>query len=107
MSFCNSVTLILQIKRINSKKKKPGTRFRANYITKISTVLETKNSSLMEPEKVEEVKEVKDAEEWKVKGNNAFKERNWVEAKNCFTKAIEIDPNNEVFYRLFPLCLTI
>lgn len=53
----------------------------------------------MESEKVEEVKEVKDAEEWKVKGNNAFKERNWLEAKNCFTKAIEMDPTNEVFYR--------
>jgi tetratricopeptide (TPR) repeat protein len=38
------------------------------------------------------------ADKWKELGNNAFKEKNWIEAKNCFTKAIELNPDNEIFY---------
>lgn len=38
------------------------------------------------------------AEKWKELGNTAFKEKNWTEAKNCFSKAIELNPNSEIFY---------
>lgn len=38
------------------------------------------------------------ADKWKELGNTAFKEKNWTEAKNCFSKAIELNPDNEIFY---------
>mmetsp|Transcript_35882 Transcript_35882/g.78576 ORF Transcript_35882/g.78576 Transcript_35882/m.78576 type:complete len:462 (+) Transcript_35882:85-1470(+) len=39
-----------------------------------------------------------EAEEYKKKGNDAFKERNWDEAIKQYNKAIALDPNNAAYY---------
>lgn len=36
--------------------------------------------------------------EWKERGNTAFSQKNYQEAIDCFTKALEFDPNDHVFY---------
>lgn len=38
------------------------------------------------------------ANEFKAKGNEAFKNKNYEEAVNCFTQAIELNPDDHVFY---------
>uniref|UniRef100_A0A7S3XT11 Hsp70-Hsp90 organising protein n=1 Tax=Heterosigma akashiwo TaxID=2829 RepID=A0A7S3XT11_HETAK len=38
------------------------------------------------------------AEEWKSKGNDALKAKNYDEAIECYTKAIELDGSNHVYY---------
>ncbi|KAF6072029.1 Calcineurin-like phosphoesterase family protein [Candida albicans] len=40
----------------------------------------------------------KEALEWKDKGNNLLKQHKYDEAIEAYTKAIEIDPNNAIFY---------
>jgi len=38
------------------------------------------------------------AKEWKEKGNALVKEKNYKEALDCYSKAIEIDPNDPILY---------
>ena len=38
------------------------------------------------------------AKEWKDKGNSLVKEKKYKEALDCYTKAIEIDPNDPILY---------
>ena len=38
------------------------------------------------------------AADFKAKGNLAFKEKNWGEAIEMFSQAIECNPNDHVFY---------
>ena len=38
--------------------------------------------------------QLKEAEEWKEKGNSFFKQSNHVEAINCYSEAIKIDPTS-------------
>jgi len=38
------------------------------------------------------------AEDWKNKGNQAFQKGQHAEAIKCYSKAIEIDNNNHVYY---------
>eukprot|EP00747_Dinoflagellata_sp_TGD_P131770 gnl/TRDRNA2_/TRDRNA2_175013_c0_seq1.p1 gnl/TRDRNA2_/TRDRNA2_175013_c0~~gnl/TRDRNA2_/TRDRNA2_175013_c0_seq1.p1 ORF type:complete len:484 (+),score=93.58 gnl/TRDRNA2_/TRDRNA2_175013_c0_seq1:79-1530(+) len=39
-----------------------------------------------------------EAEDWKKKGNDAFKIQSWDEAIKCYNKAITLDPNNATYY---------
>ena len=41
---------------------------------------------------------MKTAKEWKEKGNGLVKEKKYKEALDCYTKAIEIDPNDPILY---------
>ena len=38
------------------------------------------------------------SETWKEKGNALVKEKKYKEALDCYTKAIELDPNNQILY---------
>ena len=38
------------------------------------------------------------ANDWKEKGNALVKEKKYKEALDCYSKAIEIDPNNQILY---------
>lgn len=38
------------------------------------------------------------AEQWKNNGNAAFQKGNNAEAIKCYSKAVELDPNNHVYY---------
>ena len=38
------------------------------------------------------------AKDWKDKGNGLVKEKKYKEALDCYTKAIEIDPNDPILY---------
>lgn len=42
--------------------------------------------------------DLQQAAEYKAQGNAAFKEKKWEEAIQHFTKAIEYNPNDHVFY---------
>ena len=39
-----------------------------------------------------------EAKNWKEKGNALVKEKKFKEAMDCYSKAIEIDPNEPIFY---------
>ena len=41
---------------------------------------------------------IKTSHHWKYKGNDLVKEKKYKEALDCYSKAIEIDPNNPIFY---------
>ena len=43
---------------------------------------------------------MQEAAEWKAKGNQAFKDKNWPTAIEAFTNAIECNPNDHVFFSL-------
>jgi tetratricopeptide (TPR) repeat protein len=38
------------------------------------------------------------AEEWKEKGNNFLKNKNYEEALKCYTEAVNADPSNYIYY---------
>ena len=44
------------------------------------------------------IKNMSTAKEWKDKGNSLVKEKKYKEALDCYTKAIEIDPNDPILY---------
>ena len=44
------------------------------------------------------IKNMSTAKEWKDKGNSLVKEKKYKEALDCYSKAIELDPNDPILY---------
>ena len=44
------------------------------------------------------------ADEWKEKGNNFLKSKNYEEALKCYTEAINLDPTNYVHFSNRSVC---
>ncbi|KAK6635184.1 hypothetical protein RUM43_007943 [Polyplax serrata] len=74
----------------------PLTRLFAGQVSESSTT--PASSSSFVPTKTATAAEKEEAEQLKTEGNNLVKAEKFEEAIQCYTKAIELDPNNPVYY---------